>query len=114
MSKTITEWVKEVHEVAKSKGWYDPDLQPATTLERHMLIVSEVSEATEEARIGSPVIHFGELNPPMPGELADARGVCTGVRNGKQYVLRAHEGLQQYFGGGILPFMEVSASGKGK
>ena len=45
--RTIKEWSTEIHELAKSKGWYDKERSP---LELHMLIVSEVAEATEEAR----------------------------------------------------------------
>jgi NTP pyrophosphatase (non-canonical NTP hydrolase) len=44
---TLNEWVKEVHEVAKEKGWYNQRRSP---LEVHMLIVSELAEATEACR----------------------------------------------------------------
>jgi NTP pyrophosphatase (non-canonical NTP hydrolase) len=47
--KTLNEWVTEVHELAKSKGWYDGTTE-RSPLEMHMLIVSEIAEATEEAR----------------------------------------------------------------
>ena len=51
---TINELVEKVHETAKSKGWYDRERSP---LEAHMLMVSEISEATEEARQDCPPIY---------------------------------------------------------
>lgn len=53
--KTITEWQKHVHRVAREKGWWPgtepwelPD--PVETGAKLMLIVSEVAEACEELR----------------------------------------------------------------
>lgn len=43
----INEVVKEVHSMAKKKGWYDGT--PRTALEIHALIHSEISEAIELA-----------------------------------------------------------------
>ena len=43
----LNKLVDEIHETAKSKGWWDKDRFP---LEIHMLIVSEIAEATEEVR----------------------------------------------------------------
>lgn len=51
----IREWQKEIHELAKEKGWYDGT--PRSPLEAHMLIVSEIAEATEEARKNMPPIY---------------------------------------------------------
>lgn len=52
----LTEWSKEIHEYAKGKGWWDGETRrPA---EIHMLIVSEVAEATEEIRNGKPDLYF--------------------------------------------------------
>lgn len=46
--KTFREKQKEVHKVAKDKGWYE---QPQrTALESLMLIVTELAEAAEELR----------------------------------------------------------------
>jgi NTP pyrophosphatase (non-canonical NTP hydrolase) len=50
----LNELCKEAYENAKSKGWHE---QPRTALELHMLIVSEIAEATEEARKGAPPIY---------------------------------------------------------
>lgn len=43
----INDLVKEAFETAKEKGWHDEPRDPAVV---HMLIVSEIAEATEEAR----------------------------------------------------------------
>ena len=51
---TITELVKQAFENAKEKGWHDEERSP---LEYHALIHSEISEATEEARKGSPSVY---------------------------------------------------------
>lgn len=46
---------KKAYEAAKAKGWHEA---PRTALECHMLIVSEIAEATEEARFpGRPPIY---------------------------------------------------------
>lgn len=44
----INQWCKEIHDLAKSRGWYDGKVR--TPLEFHMLMVSEIAEATEEVR----------------------------------------------------------------
>jgi len=53
--KTINEYVKDIHNTAKAKGWWD---QLRTAPEIHMLIVTEIAEATEEARKSTPPIYF--------------------------------------------------------
>ena len=45
--KTVTDWVQEIGAWAKRKGWWD---KPRSALEVHMLMVSEIVEATEEVR----------------------------------------------------------------
>jgi len=65
----------EIHALAKEKGWYD---SPRTPPELHMLMVTELAEATEEARKDTPPIygrHVGTDNtgkkyysPVQPGE----------------------------------------------
>lgn len=52
----IAELQKEVHQLAKSKGWYDEGLIKSP-LECHMLVVSEICEAVEEVRKGMPDIY---------------------------------------------------------
>lgn len=44
---TINEMTKMVHDAARSKGWWD---NPRSPLELHMLMVSEIAEASEEVR----------------------------------------------------------------
>ncbi len=67
----INDLVQEIHTWAKDKGWYDP---PKTPLEVHMMIVSEIAEATEHQRKQSQVFFFDENNKPdgEAVELADA------------------------------------------
>ena len=66
----INELVKEVHETAKEKGWWD---SPRSPLEIHALIHAEVAEATEEARQGNPNMYLEEGKPEGELiELADA------------------------------------------
>jgi len=48
---TLNELRDEAYQTAKEKGWHD---SPRSPLEIHMLIVSEVAEATEEVRSARP------------------------------------------------------------
>lgn len=50
----ITEFQKQVHEAAKAKGWWDSPRESGTM---HMLMVSEIAEATEETRKGTPAVY---------------------------------------------------------
>jgi len=55
LSMNIQELVDESYKIAKDHGWWEKlDTNP---LEKHMLMVSEISEATEEARAGTPPIY---------------------------------------------------------
>lgn len=54
--KSINLWVQEIHENAKNKGWYEDDRSP---LEMHMLMVSEIAEATEEVRSKKADVYSG-------------------------------------------------------
>lgn len=54
----INDLCKEAYDVAKEKGWYK---KPISALERHMLMVSELAEATEEVRNNTPPVNFGKL-----------------------------------------------------
>ena len=47
VNKSIADWQKEIHRLAVSKGWWETERSP---LEMHMLIVSEIAEATEAVR----------------------------------------------------------------
>lgn len=55
--KSLNYWVNEVHSLAIEKGWYDSGLIK-TPLENHMLIVSEIAEASEEVRNRSASVYF--------------------------------------------------------
>ena len=57
--KPIYEWVKDIHETAKQKGWWEANdlFKIKRPLEIHALIVSEVAEAMEEYRKGMPPIY---------------------------------------------------------
>lgn len=60
---SLNDYVKELHEIAKSKGWWDKENEDPTKLnplEKHMLMVTELAEAAEEARVGNPPIYFIE------------------------------------------------------
>jgi NTP pyrophosphatase (non-canonical NTP hydrolase) len=50
----ITQLVNESYKIAKDHGFWDKDVNP---LEKHMLMVSEIAEATEEARKCTPPIY---------------------------------------------------------
>jgi NTP pyrophosphatase (non-canonical NTP hydrolase) len=51
----VNEMAQAAYENSKDHGWYDDKRTP---LEIHMLIVSEVAEATEEVRNGKPSLYF--------------------------------------------------------
>lgn len=70
MNKGLNDWVDEVHGTAKEKGWHDQDLK-RTALEMHMLMVSELAEATESARKGEPPIWQAQANT-QGGHFTDA------------------------------------------
>jgi NTP pyrophosphatase (non-canonical NTP hydrolase) len=78
---TLDELVKQSHELAKEKGWWDERPTQALRIcaipEKLMLVVSELSEALEEYRSGNPP-HWTYREGPggkpegFPIELADA------------------------------------------
>ena len=58
-SKSISDWVDDVHKTARSKGWWTPyearqgairELSADQVLSKLMLVVSELAEACEEVR----------------------------------------------------------------
>lgn len=67
----IKEIQKEIHDMAKEKGWWDEDRQ---VLGIHMLIVSEVAEASESWRNHEPYFYFDKKGKPEGEavELVDA------------------------------------------
>ncbi len=55
----INDMMRKVHTLALEAGWWtdheiDRDLSPAVRLSKHMLIVTEVAEASEEVRNKKP------------------------------------------------------------
>lgn len=63
----INDLVNEIHNIAKDKGWYNP---AKTSLEVHMLIVSEIAEATEHCR-NSNQPFFIDKNGKPDGEAVE-------------------------------------------
>ena len=55
----INDLVKEVHNNAKEKGWWEKGKEK-TSLECHMLMVTEIAEATEEVRNNRPSCYIQE------------------------------------------------------
>ena len=55
----------DLHQEAKQNGWYDT---PRSALEIHMLIVSEIAEATEEVRKGRPLAYKAAAAHEVNGE----------------------------------------------
>ncbi len=68
---TLNDLAKQVHDDNKAKGFYDDVVR--TPLEYHMLIVTELAEASEAVRKGKPE-HYIEGNKPEGEsvEIADA------------------------------------------
>jgi hypothetical protein len=62
----LNELSEKIHAGNKEKGFYDG--APRSALEYHMLIVSEIAEATEEVRKGgnSAEIYYDDSNPTKP------------------------------------------------
>jgi hypothetical protein len=67
---TLNDLVKHAYENAKAKGWHESE---RSALEMHMLIVSEIAEATESVRASKPAFYFDGTKPEGELiELADA------------------------------------------
>ena len=64
--KTVKEWCEYIYSWAKRKGWWDIIKSP---LELHMLMVSELAEATEESRKGTEPVYYENGKPE--GELIE-------------------------------------------
>jgi hypothetical protein len=54
-TKTVNQWCDAVYANAKEKGWYNEERETGTM---HMLMVSEVAEATEASRAGKPPVYL--------------------------------------------------------
>lgn len=77
----IKQFMQETYKTAKDKGWYKSDVHPLAAL---MLVVSEIAEACEEVRKGTPVVYFNTEN-----------GVVTTQDLGGEMNLRVGEELQK-------------------
>lgn len=80
--KELWDFQTRVHELAKDKGWYDVTRTP---LEAHMLIVTEVAEASECIRRDEKPWWLAPDGKPE-GELAELADVVIRVmdRSGSQ------------------------------
>ena len=68
--KTLNEWAKEVHELAKEKGWWDSDRDFGGLI---ALVHTELSESHEAWRHNLPIYYTEEGKPEGWGiELVDA------------------------------------------
>lgn len=59
----LNAWAKEIHENAVAHGWWEMERELPEIL---MLIVSELSEALEEARAGRPMVWHECLTTKQP------------------------------------------------
>lgn len=67
---TVNELVKKSHERAKKSGWWNP---AKSSLECHMMVVTELAEAVEACRTDQPPIWYnGEKPEGECIELVDA------------------------------------------
>lgn len=65
----LVKFAKEVHDVARDKGWWEDGHK--TPLECHMLMVSEIAEASEEIRNGKKVMYTNVGSTKPEGEAVE-------------------------------------------
>ncbi len=78
---TLNELCKEAHERAKAAGWWDPGTEK-TPLECHMLIVSEVAEASEAVRDRKPAFWLKGKDEHTDVEHECATATAAGIEKG--------------------------------
>ena len=66
---TLNEMTQKAHEMSRAKGWYEGP--PRSALEMHMLMVSELAEATECVRARLPPVYFEAIEDGSPIEPVD-------------------------------------------
>ena len=60
----VNDMAQKCYDGSAAKGWHDPDMDAKRTpLEFHMLVVSEVAEATEAVRNGWPAVCVDNPDP---------------------------------------------------
>jgi NTP pyrophosphatase (non-canonical NTP hydrolase) len=64
----LNDLVQEAHRNARIKGWWT---EPRSPLEIHMLMVSEIAEATECVRHGTPPVYVDEETGKLEGEAVE-------------------------------------------
>jgi len=72
----LNELCTEAHERAKAAGWWEEG-KIKTPLECHMLIVSEVAEASEAVRDKHPAFYVYAKSPDLPGRGQVGAAKCT-------------------------------------
>jgi NTP pyrophosphatase (non-canonical NTP hydrolase) len=65
---------KAIHKTAKEKGWWEKERNP---LELHMLMVSEIAEASEEVRNKKPAAYYN-LEGPVKGDVIEVPIINSG------------------------------------
>ncbi len=65
--KSMNDLVAEIHDWAQRKGWWDKPRDPLTL---HMLMVTEIAEATEAVRNGESSFYF-DANGKPEGEAVE-------------------------------------------
>lgn len=84
-SMNLNEWAREIHANAVDHGWWESDRELPEIL---MLIVSELSEALEEARAGRPMVWYSCM---FDGEPCAENTVCDHLASTECDVGYRHE-----------------------
>lgn len=83
MGLGLNDLANDIYLINKSKGWHDKE---RTALENHMLIVTEVAEATEEVRNGKSEYYLKNGKPEgEAAEIADVIIRCLDYSMAKKW-----------------------------